>query len=106
MYDYRVLSVLKVVDGDTVDLSVDLGMRLSKQDRYRLVVVDTPERGEPGFVEATVFARSWLAAFAEDLRVTTYKADSFGRYLADIYTSSGSTLSEALLQQGYGRYVA
>ena len=43
MYSYFVKSVDRVVDGDTVDISIDLGFDLTKKERVRLAGIDTPE---------------------------------------------------------------
>ena len=43
MYEYKIKEVAKVVDGDTVDIIIDLGFGLTKKERVRLVGIDTPE---------------------------------------------------------------
>ena len=43
-YNFRVVSVDKVVDGDTIDVSIDLGFDLIKKERVRIAGVDTPEK--------------------------------------------------------------
>ena len=43
MYTYFVKSIDRVVDGDTVDISIDLGFDLTKKERVRLAGIDTPE---------------------------------------------------------------
>lgn len=43
MYEYRVKSVLGVVDGDTIDVDIDLGFDISITKRVRLAGIDTPE---------------------------------------------------------------
>lgn len=86
MYDYRVLDVLKVVDGDTLDCRIDLGLHLSAALRFRILGLDTPERGQPGWKEATDYVRAWLDG--RDLAVETYKTDSFGRWLGNVYQTS------------------
>ena len=42
-YIYRIKQILKVVDGDTIDASIDLGFDISLEKRIRLAAVDTPE---------------------------------------------------------------
>ena len=42
-YKYRVSSLAKVVDGDTIDVNIDLGFDVSTQQRVRLLGIDTPE---------------------------------------------------------------
>ena len=43
MYEYAVKNVVKVVDGDTVDIEIDLGFSLTKKERVRLAGIDAPE---------------------------------------------------------------
>ena len=43
MYEYKIKEVLKVVDGDTIDILIDLGFDLTKKERIRLSGIDTPE---------------------------------------------------------------
>lgn len=100
-YRYRVVEVRKVVDGDTVDLVLDLGFHLTATLRFRLLGVDAPERGQPGSLEATEFARGWLAG-GGDLTAFTRKADSFGRWLVDVHREDGTSLAAALLDAGHG----
>ena len=44
MYTYFVKSVDRIVDGDTIDISIDLGFDLTKKERVRLAGIDTPEK--------------------------------------------------------------
>ena len=44
MYEYRIKEVVKVVDGDTVDIILDLGFGLFKKERVRIAGIDTPEK--------------------------------------------------------------
>ena len=43
MYEYKIKEVVKVVDGDTIDIIIDLGFDLTKKERVRLAGIDTPE---------------------------------------------------------------
>lgn len=88
-----------VVDGDTVDVTIDFGFHVWANRRLRLLNVDTPERGHENYTEATDFVKSKI--LNKDVLVQTYKDDSFGRYLANVYfeTSDGSeyrSLNEVL----------
>lgn len=89
MYEYRA-KVLGCVDGDTVDLEVDLGFRLYSIQRFRLTGINAPERFDPGGPEAT----AWLREMIEGQIVTirTDKADSFGRWIA-LIKRDGDALS-------------
>lgn len=111
-WDYRVSEVVRVVDGDTYDLTLhkrmDFGFRLIEDKfwsfRFRLLGLDTPEPNEAGGAAATQFAEAWLkAALADDvLRGQSHKADNFGRWLIDPYRAdTGEYLSEALRAAGH-----
>lgn len=104
-YDYKVVEVIRVVDGDTLDVVIDVGFRMTTAQRIRLAGIDTPERGQPGWAEATELVRAWCRDRAGWLRITTTKADSFGRYLGDLYApESGQHLVDVLLAAGYPVY--
>lgn len=112
-WDYRVLEVLRVVDGDTYDLTLskrmDFGFRLVEEKRwstrFRLLGVDTFETNEAGGAGATAFADEWIRdAIAEDvLRGQTFKSDNFGRWLIDLYRAdTDEHLKDALIQNAHG----
>lgn len=95
MYEYKAI-VENVVDGDTVDVSVDLGFKMLTRQRVRLARIDTPERGQPGYAAARDFVRDATAGKAIMLR--TEKVSKWGYYLADITMADGRNLSDTLVQ--------
>ena len=109
-YTYRA-RCLNVVDGDTADLEVDLGFHLKATHRFRLLGIDTPEihAKDPAQRERAQAAKTRLVdLLAPDerggftLRITTSKADSFGRWLADVMNGDAiETVSEILLREGH-----
>lgn len=100
LYTYKVRSVHRVVDGDTFDLELDLGFHQFGVYRIRLLGVDAPEVYGKNAVPEGILARdAVLDWFTEHLThheviITTYKSDSFGRWLGDILarTPSGPVL--------------
>lgn len=110
MYEYKVRRLHRVVDGDTFDLELDLGFYQFGVYRIRLLGVDTPEiYGRNATEQGTVakqFVEEWFNKNLSEHTICarTIKADSFGRWLADIYiidkdyTTIG--LGEALLTAG------
>lgn len=114
MYDYRVTEVLRVVDGDTIDLRLDLGFYLSAALRFRLLGVNTPELRDPDPTrrEMAYRAKDFVTAWFDDafghggvVIASTRKADSFGRWLADILCPTFTTdqnLSRALIDAELG----
>ena len=105
-YDYRVDHVMRVVDGDTIDLVIDVGFRLYTAQRIRLLGIDTPERGQQGWAEATAFVKNWVDTYNGKLRIETFKADSFGRWLGYVYarTEDGvQSLTNDLMASGLAK---
>lgn len=101
---------VRVVDGDTCDLIVDLGFRMTTTQRFRLLGIDTPEMNATDLKEreravaATQALVGMLSSGAGDwpLLVRTQKADSFGRWLAEIWVeATGTSVNASLLLQGY-----
>ena len=84
-------SVGRVIDGDTLDLSDGA--------RVRLYGIDTPERGEPCFTEATNRLRQ-LAGATVRLESGPRATDSFGRRLAYAYTDIGHSIDVILIGDG------
>jgi len=108
MYTYFVKSVDRVVDGDTIDISIDLGFDLTKKERVRLAGIDTPEKRtknpkekEMGY-QATEFLEMHLME-ATKLTVKTEKEGKFGRMLGWLYKSENDTTSinQIMIDKGY-----
>ena len=105
MYEYKIKDVVKVVDGDTVDLNIDLGFNLTKKERVRLAGIDTPEsrtrdlkEKELG-IEAKEFLERRLSD-GENLKVKTEKDGKYGRMLGWIYISE-TNINKEMVQRGY-----
>ena len=108
MYTYFVKSVDRVVDGDTIDIIIDLGFDLTKKERVRLAGIDTPEKRtkdprekEMGY-QATEFLEMHLME-AKKLTVRTEKDGKFGRMLGWLYKSDEDTMSinQIMIDKGY-----
>lgn len=100
--------IRRVIDGDTIDLVIDLGFRITTVQRIRLIDVDTPERGHPDWAAATAYTQEWvmLAAGAPPANVEwpfvieTKKGDAFGRWLGRLYNWDESRcLNDELIAQ-------
>jgi len=85
-YQYRHVKVERVIDGDTVELTVDLGNRVTWRESFRLAGIDTPERGQPLYDDATEHLSKLLLLGVS--RIETHKPDKFGRWLVDLYVES------------------
>lgn len=113
MYEYRA-EVIRVIDGDTLALMVDLGCDVHVALTVRLKDVNAPERGTPEGVAATEFVKNWLAnnmmlrdsgEFVVHLVTHKDKREKYGRYLGDIY-AKGRWLNEDLVAFGHAERVA
>lgn len=99
--------LVRVVDGDTVDLDVDLGFHLTARLRFRLKDIDTPERGEPGWTEATGFTLEWFRERANLCTVLSFKdADLYSRWLGIVkdppaFVAGAPSLNERLVSEGH-----
>lgn len=94
--------VLRVIDGDTLVIDLDMGFETHTIKRVRLLGVDTPERGKPGYNEAKAFTTQ--VVLDNDVYVQTYQSDVFGRYLADVWYRVGDDeyrLSHELIVRGF-----
>jgi micrococcal nuclease len=93
IYIYKA-ELIRVVDGDTVDLIIDLGFDTSRKERFRLYGIDAPEmRTETGKA-----AKAWLcealqpieAIYVQTIQLETKaKRDKYGRFLAVLYDDLG-----------------
>ena len=107
MYEYAVKEVVRVVDGDTVDVVFDLGFSLFKTERIRLAGIDTPEtrtrdlkEKEMGF-EAKEKVEKALTA-AEMIVCQTEKEGKYGRILGWLFLDgSASSFNKQLIDEGF-----
>ena len=103
-YTYKA-ELLRVVDGDTIEVRIDLGFNVWHVCTLRLDGVDTPERHEAGWREATLATDGYCRAVDCALIVKTRpepkrRQDSFRRYLAKVWTPGVPVeLGEFLLSQ-------
>lgn len=72
MYQYKAM-VNRWVNGDTVNLTVDLGFNIKIKERFRVVDLDTSERGEDSFQEAKVLVETVMPVGSEHLVETVKK---------------------------------
>lgn len=100
MYQYKA-KVINVVDGDTVDAVVDLGFKIHTTQRFRLARIDTPERGQAGFIEAKIFVTD--AVLNKEVMISTEKVSKFGYYLAEITLDTGDKLNDVLIKEGLAK---
>ena len=113
-YNFRVVKINRVVDGDTIDVTIDLGFELYKKERVRVAGVDTPEKRTRDKEEKALGldATAWLKQKLEE----TIKGDEellirtelkggvgkYGRLLGWLYVGdSDLSLNEQMITEGY-----
>lgn len=108
MYRYRA-KLKRVVDGDTVEVSIDLGFYTWVEKTLRVNGVDTWESRTHNLAEkeagkrATEFTKELLERNGGEFTITSRELDKFGRVLADVYIDGeDSTLTELLIEGGHG----
>ena len=111
MYDFYIKNVIKVVDGDTIDVDIDLGMNTIKaNERIRLAGIDTPEsRTTDKFekslgIESKEYLKSKLKE-AKKIIIKTELPDStekYGRMLGWLYLDGDTvSLNDHMIEEGY-----
>ena len=105
-------SLLKVVDGDTVDLMVDLGFDVHHRIRVRLYGVNTPESRTTNALEkaaglkAKQFAHDWMEQNpVVVIQTLKDKNEKYGRILANMYSDEARTncLNTELVSSGFAK---
>ena len=114
MYEYN--SIIRyVVDGDTVDVDIDLGFGVWLRDqRIRLYGIDTPESRTRDLTEklfgfaAKDFVKNYLPVGSKQILKTYIGKDGedmrgkFGRILGDFFINDGKMLVKTMITEGYG----
>ena len=98
MYEYRG-EVVNVVDGDTVDVRIDLGLETYREIRLRLYGINAPERFTDLGKMATEALRDLFAGNPE-VMVKTFKdrTEKYGRYLAILAAEDGTNINDWLVE--------
>ena len=110
MYEYYVRKVENIVDGDTIDVLIDLGFDILFQSRVRLAGIDTPESRTKDLAEKALGLESkeYLKKHLKDAKsvvIKTEKMDSsekYGRILGWVYVNGDSeSLNNKMINDGY-----
>jgi micrococcal nuclease len=110
MYEYFVKEVKNVVDGDTIDVIIDLGFDILFASRVRLAGIDTPESRTTDKAEKAlgIEAKEYLKKHLKDAKsvvIRTEKMDSsekYGRILGWVYVNGDSeSLNNKMINDGY-----
>lgn len=109
MYNYSA-HLIRVVDGDTVDLTVDLGFSVSISTRFRVFGIDAPEKKAPTLLEGKA-SQAHLEQLLSDaldgvIHVESTGKDKYGRWVANLTYTSATTgalvnVSERMISEGF-----
>lgn len=107
LYWYKA-ALVKVVDGDTLDLDVDLGFRVHVHERIRLLGINAPEvtgASKPAGLQAAQWLDGQIGGPGGQVLLQVSGQDKYGRWLGTIYRDDGTgqlvNLNQALLQAGH-----
>ena len=113
-YNFRVIEINRVVDGDTIDVTIDLGFDVYRKERVRVAGVDTPEKRTRDDEEKALGldATYWMKEKLEgaidgddDLVIRTELVGGMGKYgrlLGWLYIGDAETsLNEQMIEEGY-----
>ena len=113
-YNFRVTEITKVVDGDTIDVVIDLGFDIYKHERVRIAGIDTPEKRTRDLEEKKlgIDATNWMKATLDDtingeheLTIRTELKGGVGKYgrlLGWLYVGDEEkSLNEQMIDEGY-----
>ena len=109
-YIYRIRSIHKVVDGDTIDADIDLGFSISLTKRIRLAAIDTPESRTSDANEKKygLQSKEWLkrrVEGAKNILIKTELPDStekYGRIIGHLFINNEATsLNDQMIVEGY-----
>tara|TARA_B110001454_G_C12716906_1_gene432943 strand:+ start:181 stop:609 length:429 start_codon:yes stop_codon:yes gene_type:complete len=111
MYEYRA-TILKVVDGDTVDVDIDLGFGIwQRNERVRIMGIDTPESRTSDDTEKVfgLAAKKRLTELLQEHTILQTQVSKkgqdmkgkFGRILGDFKTDDGNVVTEILVNEGH-----
>ena len=109
MYQYRIKKIERIVDGDTLDVSIDLGFNLTTIQRVRLKGIDAAETRTKDLTEKAegLAAKAWLEKELSregEWIIETTKEDKYGRMLGAIYlVGEPVTINEKMLNEGIAK---
>jgi micrococcal nuclease len=109
LHVYR-CDVLRVLDGDTIDVHVDLGFGVFTRQRLRIYGVNSPEKDTDAGKDALLFVSDLLYQASEVLirtmkqssRSEAEKREKFGRYLVHLVVD-GEPLTDLIIKAGHGK---
>ena len=109
MHQYKIKKFNRIIDGDTVDVDIDLGFWVTVSYRVRLKDIDAAETRTKDLEEKAegIKARLWLEKELSregEWIIETYKEDKYGRILGTLYlVGDPVTVNERMLNEGIAK---
>lgn len=110
LYFYKA-EVKKIIDGDTLDIVIDLGFDTLRKTRVRLYGINTPESRTSNPEEkllglaAKEFVEQWIDKNKFEVKIQTIldKNEKYGRVLALVWDDNNNCLNKEMISNGYAR---
>ena len=109
MYQYKIKTIKKIVDGDTIDVDIDLGFGITLSHRVRLKGINAAETKTKDLAEKEkgIEAKEWLIKELSkegEWIIETTKEDKYGRILGTLYlVGEPVTVNERMLNEGIAK---
>jgi endonuclease YncB( thermonuclease family) len=95
--------VTRIVDGDTIEVSIDGAGATSGAHRLRYILINTPETGQPYAAEATAANSALVAGKTVYLVQDVSETDRYDRLLRYVYLADGTFVNAELVRQGFAQ---
>jgi endonuclease YncB( thermonuclease family) len=92
--------VLRVVDGDTLEIRVILPFGIEAHDDARMIGINCPEHGTPEGDKATAYTKQWLVDHKPPYAFAGHTRDKYGRLLGQVRAADAACLNDDLLTSG------
>lgn len=106
MYTYEA-EVVRIIDGDTIEVIIDLGFKVFWKTKIRLAGIDAPEKGTAAGAVAVDALRFMIASSKVKIVTEKDKQEKFGRYLATVYPFAGKgdgiSVNELMIKGDYAK---
>ena len=109
MYQYKIKKIHRIIDGDTIDVEIDLGFGITLSHRVRLKDIDAAETKTKDLKEKAegLLAKEWLEkelSKSGEWIIETTKDDKYGRILGTLYlVGEPVTVNERMVNDGIAR---
>lgn len=107
-YKYNVVGILKVHDGDTVNLTIDLGFHLNNNLTIRMAGINAPELPTPAGVASRDALIAYIVSFgggSTGWTAQTFKdgREKYGRWLATLFAPDGTNVNQMMVEKGWAQ---